>query len=253
MARWIALRHRRPGPTRPPLAPSRAPCSPTFSPTEPAHRRHRLRPIGRRVATCCLRPSDATRTKPPPRRRRARRLRPNRRFRSKMPGPNPARTERRCGAPGPRPARASRLPPDQAKPDLPPGVTVMKSGVVDGMAYTLYSDGSIEAQFAGESPIRFASFDALRAHVEQQRQVVGCRFIPLSWIGLICVLRTAVRGLNLDSLWRPNHSLVYQVYQVQCGGFLHDIRLPRASSISRLKSSRPMSATTRRRRRNCLL
>jgi hypothetical protein len=59
---------------------------------------------------------------------------------------------------------------DQAKPDLPAGVTVMKSGVVDGMAYTLYSDGSIEAQFAGESPIRFASFDALRAHVEQQRQ-----------------------------------------------------------------------------------
>lgn len=59
---------------------------------------------------------------------------------------------------------------DQEKPDLPPGVTVMKSGVVDGMAYTLYSDGSIEAQFAGESPIRFASFDALRAHVEQQRQ-----------------------------------------------------------------------------------
>jgi hypothetical protein len=56
------------------------------------------------------------------------------------------------------------------KPDLPPGVTVMKSGVVDGMAYTLYSDGSIEAQFAGENPIRFASFDALRAHVEQQRQ-----------------------------------------------------------------------------------
>ena len=56
------------------------------------------------------------------------------------------------------------------KTDLPPGVTVMKSGVVDGMAYTLYSDGSIEAQFAGESPIRFASFDALRAHVEQQRQ-----------------------------------------------------------------------------------
>jgi type IV secretory pathway VirB10-like protein len=69
-------------------------------------------------------------------------------------------------------AAAASEPPaaEPAKPDLPPGVTVMKSGVVDGMAYTLYSDGSIEAQFAGESPIRFASFDALRAHVEQQRQ-----------------------------------------------------------------------------------
>jgi hypothetical protein len=54
--------------------------------------------------------------------------------------------------------------------DLPPGVTVLRSGSVDGMAYTLYSDGSIEAQFAGESPIRFASFAALKAHVEQQQR-----------------------------------------------------------------------------------
>jgi hypothetical protein len=75
------------------------------------------------------------------------------------------------GAAEPLVAPASEAPaPEPAKSDLPPGVTVMKSGVVDGMAYTLYSDGSIEAQFAGESPIRFASFDALRAHVEQQRQ-----------------------------------------------------------------------------------
>jgi hypothetical protein len=56
-------------------------------------------------------------------------------------------------------------PPDE----LPPGVTVLRSGNVDGMAYTLYSDGSIEAQFAGEGPIRFASFAALKAHVEQQQ------------------------------------------------------------------------------------
>jgi len=58
-----------------------------------------------------------------------------------------------------------------AKPpvELPPGVTVLRSGNVDGMAYTLYSDGSIEAQFAGEGPIRFASFAALKAHVEQQQ------------------------------------------------------------------------------------
>ena len=59
------------------------------------------------------------------------------------------------------------IPPPEA---LPPGVTVLRSGNVDGMAYTLYSDGSIEAQFAGESPIRFASFAALKAHVEQQQR-----------------------------------------------------------------------------------
>ena len=82
--------------------------------------------------------------------------------------PNPARQN--GAAERPEASASEPAPADQAKPDLPPGVTVMKSGVVDGMAYTLYSDGSIEAQFAGESPIRFASFDALRAHVEQQRQ-----------------------------------------------------------------------------------
>lgn len=82
--------------------------------------------------------------------------------------PNPARQN--GAAERPEAGASEPAPSDQAKPDLPPGVTVMKSGVVDGMAYTLYSDGSIEAQFAGESPIRFASFDALRAHVEQQRQ-----------------------------------------------------------------------------------
>jgi len=57
----------------------------------------------------------------------------------------------------------------QARADLPPGVTVVRSGTVDEMAYTYYSDGSIEAQLAGESPIRFASLDALRAYVEQRK------------------------------------------------------------------------------------
>jgi hypothetical protein len=86
--------------------------------------------------------------------------------------PNPARPNGAAERQEPATPAAGEPAPaaDQPKPDLPEGVTVMKSGVVDGMAYTLYSDGSIEAQFAGESPIRFASFDALRAHVEQQRQ-----------------------------------------------------------------------------------
>jgi hypothetical protein len=49
----------------------------------------------------------------------------------------------------------------------PAAVTVLKSGVVDGMAYTLYSDGSIEAQLP-EGTMRFASIDALRAHLDQR-------------------------------------------------------------------------------------
>lgn len=58
---------------------------------------------------------------------------------------------------------------EPGKADLPDGVAVIKSGVVDGMAYTLYSDGSIEAQLPGEGPIRFASLDALRIYVEQRQ------------------------------------------------------------------------------------
>ncbi|MGB6394815.1 MAG: DUF308 domain-containing protein, partial [Bradyrhizobium sp.] len=53
-----------------------------------------------------------------------------------------------------------------AAPDRAP-VTVLKSGVVDGMAYSLYSDGSIEAQMP-EGMMRFASIDELRAHLEQR-------------------------------------------------------------------------------------
>jgi hypothetical protein len=63
-------------------------------------------------------------------------------------------------APASEPAAA-----EPAKPELPPGVTVMKSGVVDGMAYTLYSDGSIEAQLP-QGTLRFGSISALRSHIE---------------------------------------------------------------------------------------
>jgi hypothetical protein len=59
---------------------------------------------------------------------------------------------------------AVRQPP--AVEDQPP-VTVLKSGVVDGMAYSLYSDGSIEAQMP-EGMMRFASIDELRAHLDQR-------------------------------------------------------------------------------------
>jgi hypothetical protein len=44
---------------------------------------------------------------------------------------------------------------------------VLKSGVIDGMAYTLYADGSIEADLPQQGTVRFASVDALRAHLEK--------------------------------------------------------------------------------------
>jgi hypothetical protein len=51
--------------------------------------------------------------------------------------------------------------------EQPPSITVLKSGIVDGMAYSLYSDGSIEAQMP-EGMMRFASIDELRAHLDQR-------------------------------------------------------------------------------------
>jgi hypothetical protein len=57
--------------------------------------------------------------------------------------------------------------PAAATLDVAPApVTVLKSGAVDGMAYTLYSDGSIEAELP-QGPLRFGSITALRNHIEQ--------------------------------------------------------------------------------------
>jgi hypothetical protein len=69
--------------------------------------------------------------------------------------------------------RSARPPPAPEVNGAParngdqPAVTVLKSGVVDGMAYSLYSDGSIEAQMP-EGMMRFASIDELRAHLDQR-------------------------------------------------------------------------------------
>ena len=52
-------------------------------------------------------------------------------------------------------------------PEDQPEVMVLKSGIVDGMAYSLYSDGSIEAQMP-EGMMRFASIDELRVHLDQR-------------------------------------------------------------------------------------
>jgi len=70
--------------------------------------------------------------------------------------------------------RNSRMPPTRAEanagpapPADQPEVMVLKSGIVDGMAYSLYSDGSIEAQMP-EGMMRFASIDELRVHLDQR-------------------------------------------------------------------------------------
>ena len=94
------------------------------------------------------------------------------------------KTERaaRPGQPASTPA-PSALPQTKAEPDglapepaaapeTPAGaleaeaVSVLKSGVVDGMGYTLFSDGSIEAQLP-QGTLRFGSIAELRNHIER--------------------------------------------------------------------------------------
>ena len=106
-------------------------------------------------------------------------------FRSKSsrPAPQPESFET-AWPPEPRPARApaAEAPPQhierrpagsapvqesQAQVAAPEAseATILKSGVVDGMAYTLYTDGSIEAKLP-QGTIRFGSVAELRAHIE---------------------------------------------------------------------------------------
>jgi hypothetical protein len=59
-----------------------------------------------------------------------------------------------------------QAPPAQVHQEAPAPVSVLKSGVVEGMAYTLYSDGSIEAQLPG-GMVRFGSITELRNHIEK--------------------------------------------------------------------------------------
>jgi hypothetical protein len=55
--------------------------------------------------------------------------------------------------------------PEPAASDAPRPAAILKSGVVDGMAYTLYADGSIEAKLP-HGTVRFGSIAELRAHIE---------------------------------------------------------------------------------------
>jgi len=66
----------------------------------------------------------------------------------------------------PKPEATPQPLPPKAEPP-PRTVAILKSGVVDGMAYTLYVDGSIEAELP-QGTLRFASIDELRAYLEKK-------------------------------------------------------------------------------------
>jgi hypothetical protein len=80
--------------------------------------------------------------------------------RPEPPRPDPPRIEQR-----PEPVRPESLRAESLRPEPHP-VSVLKSGVIDEMAYTLFTDGSIEAQMP-DGTMRFASIEELRRHLDQ--------------------------------------------------------------------------------------
>ncbi len=88
-----------------------------------------------------------------------------------------ASVEVAVSAPQPPPLPVSELPPAPVTEAIPAArpvsvepaaaapISILKSGVVEGMAYTLYSDGSIEAELP-QGTLRFGSIAALRNHLE---------------------------------------------------------------------------------------
>jgi hypothetical protein len=62
------------------------------------------------------------------------------------------------------PREAKVLPPKRPELEKPRAAAILKSGVVDGMGYTLYVDGSIEAELP-QGTLRFASINELRSHI----------------------------------------------------------------------------------------
>ena len=63
----------------------------------------------------------------------------------------------------PKPPAPPLRPPPKPAPTTP-DATVYKSGVIDGMAYTLFMDGSIEADLP-QGKVKFASVDELQKYL----------------------------------------------------------------------------------------
>jgi hypothetical protein len=82
-------------------------------------------------------------------------------FEPKRPRPEPPPLQSAVVGPPPPPSA-----PAPARAAEPRTASILKSGVIDGMAYTLYTDGSIEAQLP-QGTVHFASIEELRLHLER--------------------------------------------------------------------------------------
>ncbi|MGO4713913.1 DUF308 domain-containing protein [Bradyrhizobium sp. 2TAF24] len=154
-----AVRDRATPAAEPAPAPEPVPAPPAQEPARKRRnllftstRREREAPEGDAEATSAEEPVESTEPHPS--------------FDDAWPVPDRGRAARRTGR-EPEEVKPAPMPPPIRRPAEAPPVTVLKSGVVDGMAYSLYSDGSIEAQMP-EGMVRFASIEDLRRHLEQR-------------------------------------------------------------------------------------
>lgn len=96
------------------------------------------------------------------------RVDPADRVASAQAGAGPTLVEAPAAAESAAPLRAEDLAQsdrrNEAEAPVTPEPTVLKSGVIEGMAYTLYSDGAIEAELA-QGTMRFTSIPELRAYL----------------------------------------------------------------------------------------
>jgi hypothetical protein len=88
----------------------------------------------------------------------------------RLPDPRASATPEAEPQPAPAPPVPAAAEPEDrqvesAPEEEPRTAAILKSGVVDGMAYTLYADGSIEAKLP-HGTVRFGSIAELRAHIE---------------------------------------------------------------------------------------
>ena len=79
------------------------------------------------------------------------------------PSERPVREGREAAQPDDR-GRAEEPSPEQGPASGSQPATILKSGVINGMAYTLYTDGSIEAELP-QGTLRFGSLDELRDYL----------------------------------------------------------------------------------------
>ena len=73
-------------------------------------------------------------------------------------------------APAPAPVPPPVRPPPQKPAATPNGAatTVYRSGVIDGMAYSLFMDGSIEAELPS-GRVKFATIDELQQYLVNRK------------------------------------------------------------------------------------